>query len=198
MQLFAGLGNPGARYSGNRHNIGFMAVDAIARRWKAAPWRERFHGLCAEALVGETRVILLKPLTFMNESGNAVQASARFYKIGLESIAVFHDELDLAPQRLRVKTGGGDAGHNGLRSITAALGKEYRRVRLGIGHPGHKDMVHSYVLNDFAKADGPWVTALCEASAEQAPLLADGKDSSFQNKAILAMRAAGFDLAERI
>ena len=192
MQLFAGLGNPGSRYAGNRHNIGFSAIEAIASRFKAQPWRARFQGLFTEANIGDQRVLLLKPQTFMNESGNAVGACARFYKIDPGALVVFHDELDLEPGRLRVKTGGGDAGHNGLRSITAALDKSYRRVRMGIGHPGRKELVHSYVLSDFAKSELPWVEDLCAAVASNAALLASGAGPAFQNRVILAMRERGW------
>jgi PTH1 family peptidyl-tRNA hydrolase len=192
MRLFVGLGNPGSRYSGHRHNIGFMAVEAIARAHAAAPWRRRFQAEAAEALLGGERILLLKPQTYMNESGRAVAEAAQFYKIALADIVVFHDELDLPPGKLRVKLGGGNAGHNGLRSITAQCGNDYRRVRLGIGHPGDKALVHAYVLHDFAKAEEPWVEDLCRASAEFAPLLARGDDATFQNKVHLAMEAKGW------
>ena len=192
MRLFVGLGNPGSRYAGNRHNIGFMAVDEIARAHATAPWRRRFQGEAAEAIVGGERILLLKPQTYMNESGRSVAEAAQFYKIALADVAVFHDELDLAPGKLRVKSGGGNAGHNGLRSITAQCGNDYRRVRLGIGHPGDKALVHAYVLHDFAKAEEPWVEDLCRACADAAPLLAGGEDASFQNKVHLAMQAKGF------
>ena len=192
MRLFVGLGNPGSRYARNRHNIGCMAVDAIARPHAAAPWRRRFQGEATEALVGGDRILLLKPQTYMNESGRAVAEAAQFYKIPLADIVVFHDELDLPPGKLRVKVGGGNAGHNGLRSITAQCGNDYRRVRLGIGHPGDKALVHSYVLHDFAKAEEPWVEDLCRACADAAPLLARGEDASFQNKVHLAIEAKGW------
>jgi peptidyl-tRNA hydrolase, PTH1 family len=192
MLLFVGLGNPGARYARNRHNIGFMAVDEIARRHGFAPWRRRFQGETSEGTLDGERVILLKPATFMNESGRAVQEAASFFKIGLGDVTVFQDELELPPVKLRVKVGGGVAGHNGLRSISAHIGNDYRRVRLGIGHPGVKELVHAYVLADFARDDGPWVTALCEAVADNAGLLATGRDSTFQNKVHLAMQAKGF------
>ncbi|HRY03209.1 MAG TPA: aminoacyl-tRNA hydrolase, partial [Beijerinckiaceae bacterium] len=149
MLLFVGLGNPGRQYARNRHNIGFMAIEQIARAHNFAPFRARFQGRVSEGQIGGEKVILLEPETYMNESGRAVGEAARFYKIGLDGIAVFHDELDLAPGKCRVKIGGGAAGHNGLRSIDAHLGKDYRRIRLGIGHPGDKNLVHSYVLNDF-------------------------------------------------
>jgi PTH1 family peptidyl-tRNA hydrolase len=192
MRLFVGLGNPGSRYARNRHNVGFMALDAIARAHNAAPWRQRFQGSTAEAVLGGERILLLKPGTYMNESGRAVAEAQRFFKIPLNDVVVFHDELDLLPGKLRVKAGGGNAGHNGLRSITAQCGNDYRRVRIGIGHPGHKDRVHPYVLSDFAKAEEPWVEDLCRACAEFAPLLAKGDDASFQNKVHLAMEARGW------
>jgi PTH1 family peptidyl-tRNA hydrolase len=198
MRLFVGLGNPGPRYAGNRHNIGFMALDAIARRHLAAPWRRKFQGESTEAVIGTERVLLLKPLTFMNESGRAVAEAQRFYKIPLEDVVVLHDELDLAPAKLRVKKGGGNAGHNGLRSITAQCGNEYWRARLGIGHPGDKALVHAYVLNDFAKAETPWVEDLCDAMADAAELLAAGEDARFQNKVHLAMAGRGWDEVKRV
>lgn len=193
MLLFVGLGNPGASHMGNRHNIGFMAVDAIAKRHGFPPWRRRFQGVASEGTLGSERVLLLLPGTFMNESGRAVEEAAHFYKIGLDGIAVFHDELELPPGKLRIKTGGGNAGHNGLRSISAHLGNEYRRVRIGIGHPGVKELVHPYVLSDFAKSEKDWVETMCEAIADNATLLAKGPDSSFQNKVHLAMAAKGYD-----
>ncbi len=192
MLLLVGLGNPGARHAGNRHNIGFMAVEAIGKRHGITPWRRRFQGVAAEGTIGSERVLLLLPGTFMNESGRAVAEAAKFYKVGLGDIVVFHDELDLPPGKLRIKTGGGNAGHNGLRSITAHMGNEYKRARLGIGHPGNKDIVHSYVLSDFAKSERDWVETLCDAIADSAGLLARGEDSSFQNKVHLAMAAKGF------
>jgi PTH1 family peptidyl-tRNA hydrolase len=192
MRLFVGLGNPSARYARNRHNIGFLAVDEIARRHSFAPWRRRFQGETSEGALEGERVILLKPATFMNESGRAVQEAASFFKIVAGDVTVFQDELELPPGKLRVKVGGGIAGHNGLRSISAHIGNDYRRVRLGIGHPGVKELVHAYVLADFAKDDGPWVTALCEAVADNAGLLAMGRDSTFQNKVHLALQAKGF------
>lgn len=192
MLLFVGLGNPGSRYQGNRHNIGFMAVDAIARTHKAAPWRRKFQSEVTEATIGGEKVILLKPETFMNESGQAVQEAQHFYKIALGDIFAFHDELDLPPGKLRIKTGGGNAGHNGLRSMTECCGNEYRRIRLGIGHPGHKDAVHKFVLADFSKADRQWVADLCDAVADHVPLLVKGEDSNFQSKIHLAMEAKGW------
>ncbi len=193
MRLIVGLGNPGPRYAANRHNIGFLAIDEIARIHRAAPFRRRFQGEAAEVALGPERAILLKPQTFMNESGRAVSEAQRFYKIALSDVIVLHDELDLPPAKLRVKQGGGNAGHNGLRSITAQCGNEYRRVRLGIGHPGDKALVHSYVLNDFGKAEMPWVEDLCRAVADHAAVLASGEDASFQNKVHLAMAGRGWD-----
>ena len=160
MQLFVGLGNPGARYVWNRHNVGFITVEAIAKRHGIAPWRRRFQGVAAEGTIGGERVQLLLPGTFMNESGRAVAEAMHFYKMTLADIAVFHDELDLPDGKVRLKTGGGNAGHNGLRSISAHIGNDYRRVRIGIGHPGDKNMVHGYVLSDFAKDERAWVEAL--------------------------------------
>jgi PTH1 family peptidyl-tRNA hydrolase len=192
MLVIAGLGNPGAQYARNRHNIGFMAVDAIAERGRFGPFRARHQGLTAEGLLGDTRAMLLKPQNYMNESGRSVGEALRYLKLDLEALVVIHDELDLAPGKVRVKVGGGDAGHNGLRSITAHLGPGYKRVRIGIGHPGDKALVHNYVLNDFAKSEAGWVAAACRAIAEAAPLLARGQDASFQNKTHLAIEAAGF------
>ena len=192
MQLVVGLGNPGARYAGNRHNIGFMAVDAIATRHRFAPWRRRFHGVATEGTLDGKKALLLLPGTFMNESGRAVAEAAKFYKIELKDIVVLHDELELPPGKVRLKTGGGNAGHNGLRSISDHMGNDYKRMRIGIGHPGNKDIVHAYVLSDFAKADRPWVETLCDAIADNAGLLTRGQDSSFQNKIHLTMAAKGF------
>ena len=186
MLIFAGLGNPGAQYAGNRHNIGFMALDAIARQGNFPPFRSKFQGLASEASLGGERILLLKPSTFMNESGRAVGEAMRFYKVALGDVVAFHDELDLAAGRLRVKLGGGNAGHNGLRSITALCGNDYRRVRLGIGHPGDKNLVHSYVLSDFAKAERPWVDSLCRAVATDVDLLVTGQDATFQNRVFRA------------
>ena len=191
MKLFVGLGNPGRAYAGNRHNIGFMVVDTLAREHQFPTFRVRFKGLASEATLAGDKVILLKPETYMNESGRAVQEAARFYKIPSENIIVFHDELDLAPGKLRVKLGGGNAGHNGLRSITESIGNDYRRVRIGIGHPGDKDRVHDYVLADFAKSETAWVETLCLTIAANAALLVTGDDATFQNKVHLAMVAAG-------
>jgi PTH1 family peptidyl-tRNA hydrolase len=197
MRLFVGLGNPGSRYARNRHNVGFMVVDEIARAHGAAPWRRRFQGEAAEAVVGGERLLLLKPQTYMNESGRSVAEAQRFFKLELSDVVVFHDELDLAPAKVRVKLGGGNAGHNGLRSITAQCGNDYRRVRIGIGHPGDKDLVHAYVLSDFARSEEPWVEDLCRACADAAPLLAKGDEASFQNKVHLAMEGRGWTEVKR-
>lgn len=192
MLILAGLGNPGSQYARNRHNIGFMAIDAVARDWRIGPFRSRFGGAAAEGLIGAERVLLLKPSTYMNDSGRSVGEALRFYKLGVDALTVVHDELDLAAGKLRTKVGGGNAGHNGLRSITALCGNDYRRVRLGIGHPGDKALVHAYVLSDFAKVERPWVEALCDSVAREAPVLVEGQDASFQNRVHLAMAAAGF------
>jgi PTH1 family peptidyl-tRNA hydrolase len=179
MKLFVGLGNPGPGHARNRHNIGFMAVDAIAAAHGFAPWRAKFHGQVAEGRLGAEKVMLLKPGTYMNLSGDAVQAALRFYKLAPGDVTVFHDELDLAPGRVRVKTGGGTAGHNGLRSLGAHIGPEFTRVRLGIGHPGDKRLVTNHVLGDFHKADADWVDDLLAAVAEGAPALAAGDAQGF-------------------
>jgi PTH1 family peptidyl-tRNA hydrolase len=192
MRLFVGLGNPGTKYAHNRHNIGFMAVEEIARRPGFAPWRRRFQGVTSEGSIAQEKVVLLLPGTFMNESGRAVQEAANFFKLAAGDIVVFQDELELPSSKVRVKVGGGIAGHNGLRSISAHIGNDYRRVRLGIGHPGVKELVHSHVLSDFSKEERPWVEALCSVIADNAGLLASDKDSTFQNKVHLAMQAKGF------
>ncbi|MBJ2153626.1 aminoacyl-tRNA hydrolase [Paracoccus sp. IB05] len=181
MKLFVGLGNPGAKYAGNRHNIGFMALERIASDHGFTPWRKAFQGEVSEGRLGREKVILLKPATFMNLSGQSVRAAVDFYRIDLADITVFHDELDLAPGKLRVKQGGGHAGHNGLRSIHAHLGEAYGRVRLGIGHPGHKDAVAHYVLSDFSKADQAWLDDLLRGISEGAVALAEGDGQKFMN-----------------
>ena len=196
MRLFVGLGNPGAKYANNRHNIGFMAVDEIARRHGFAPWRRRFQGETAEGSLDHEKVVLLRPTTYMNESGRAVQEAANFFKLSADEITVFQDELELPAAKVRVKVGGGIAGHNGLRSISSHAGNDYRRVRIGIGHPGVKELVHGYVLNDFAKAERPRFETLCDVVADNAALLAANKDSTFQNKVHLAMQAKGFGVDE--
>jgi len=192
MRLVVGLGNPGTQHVGNRHNIGFMAVQEIARRHGIGPWRRRFQGVATEGPIGAERVLLLLPGTYMNESGRAVGEAAHFYKLALSDIVVLHDEVDLPPGKVRVKAGGGIAGHNGLRSISAHVGNDYRRVRIGIGHPGAKEMVHGHVLGDFSKAEREWVDALAGVIADNAALLAKGDDATFQNKVHLAMQAKGF------
>jgi PTH1 family peptidyl-tRNA hydrolase len=193
--LIVGLGNPGAKYARNRHNIGFMALDAMAERWGprgGPPWRRKFHSDAADVSAMGRRALLLKPQTFMNESGRAVGEAMRFHKITLGDVIVFHDELDLAPAKLRVKTGGGNAGHNGLRSITAHCGNDYMRVRMGIGHPGDKALVHSYVLNDFAKSEEGWTADLTRLSADLLPRLIEGEAERFQSDMALEMKARGW------
>ena len=188
MKLFVGLGNPGAQYAANRHNIGFMALDQIARDHSFAPWRAKFHGQLTEGRLGTNKVLLLKPGTFMNRSGQSVRAAIDFYKLAPGDVTVFHDELDLVPGKARVKSGGGHAGHNGLRSIHEHIGEAYDRVRLGIGHPGHKDRVAGYVLHDFAKADRDWLENLICGISQGAPALASGDPTSFMNA--VALRVA--------
>ncbi len=192
MLLFVGLGNPGQRYVGNRHNIGFMAVQAIARRHNISPWRRRFQGVAVEGNIANERVLLLLPGTFMNESGRAVAEAANFYKLEPGNVVVFHDEVELPPGKVRLKLGGGNAGHNGLRSISDHIGNDYHRVRFGVGHPGDKNLMEQYVLQDFAKNEWPWVEVLCDIVADNVALLIEGKDSTFQNKVHLAMAAKGF------
>ena len=190
MKLFVGLGNPGASYAGHRHNIGYRAVDRIAADHGFGPWKRAYQGLVAEGRLGSEKVVLLKPETFMNLSGQSVQAAAAFYRIAPADMVVFHDELDLAPGKLRLKQGGGHAGHNGLRSIHGHLGEGYGRVRIGIGHPGHKDAVASYVLHDFAKADADWLDDLLRGISDGAPALAAGDGAAFQNAVALRMSPA--------
>lgn len=181
MRLVVGLGNPGAGYAKNRHNIGFMAADEFVRRHSFGPWRAKFQGQLSEGGIGAEKVLVLKPQTYMNLSGESVAAALRFHKLNLGDLVVLHDELDLAPGRIRVKKGGGAGGHNGLKSIDAHLGQDYWRVRLGIGHPGDKDRVTGHVLSDFHKADETWLTPLLEAVAEALPLLFSGGDTQFMN-----------------
>jgi len=192
MLVFAGLGNPGARYARNRHNVGRMALEAIASAHGFGPFRARFSGLTADGTIGRERVILLAPQVYMNESGRSIGEALRFHKLDASALTVLHDELDLAPAKVRVKVGGGNAGHNGLRSITAHVGNDYRRVRLGIGHPGDRTLVHNFVLSDFAKSEMGWIETACRAVADAAPLLVEGHNASFQNKVHLAIAAAGF------
>jgi len=181
MLIFAGLGNPGAKYAQNRHNIGFMAVDRIASDHGFGPWKSRFQGQVSEGRLGSEKVLLLKPETFMNLSGQSVGEAMRFYKLAPEDITVFHDELDLVPGKVRVKQGGGHAGHNGLRSLHQHLGPEYQRVRLGIGHPGRKELVAQYVLHDFARGDQDWLDDVLRGIADGAPHLAEGATDRFLN-----------------
>jgi PTH1 family peptidyl-tRNA hydrolase len=186
--LIAGLGNPGADYARNRHNAGFMAVDTIHASYKFAPWRSRYEGFISEGKLDGRKTYLLKPMTFMNDSGRSVGAAARYLKLPDEAVVVIHDEIDLAAGKLKAKAGGGDAGHNGLRSITATLGPDYRRVRIGVGHPGEKRRVHGHVLNNFSKADEDWLVPMLSAIAEAAPLLARDDDVGFLNKVALILK----------
>ena len=186
--LIAGLGNPGAEYARNRHNAGFMAVDVIHESYDFGPWRSRFQGLISEGTLGKRKVYLLKPQTYMNLSGDSVGAAMRFFKLPIEAIVVMHDELDLPAAKLKVKTGGGDAGNNGAKSITAAIGSDYRRVRIGIGHPGGRERVTGHVLGNFTKADeNEWLVPMLTAIAEAAPLLAKDNDIGFMNKISLTL-----------
>jgi len=181
MRLFVGLGNPGAKYARNRHNIGYMAVDRIADDHGFGPWKSKFNGVYSEGKFGSTKVLLLKPETYMNKSGQSVGAAMNFFKLTPQDVYVFHDELDLAPAKCRVKTGGGHAGHNGLRSLHAAIGPDYHRIRIGIGHPGHKDRVPGYVLHDFAKADADWIDDLLRGISDGASKLANDETGKFMN-----------------
>ena len=187
MQVLVGLGNPGSQYAGHRHNIGFMALDAIARRHQASPWRKRFSGQSAELVLGGQKVLLLKPETFMNLSGQSVGDAMRFFKIDVGQVTVFHDELDLEPGEVRVKRGGGNAGHNGLRSISALCGNDYQRVRIGIGHPGDKALVHGYVLGNFDRDEQAGVEDLCAALSDPLALLLNGQDKAYQQAVNAAM-----------
>lgn len=187
MKLLVGLGNPGAKYAQNRHNIGFMAIDQIAADHGFGPWRSKFQGLISEGRFGSTKVLLLKPETFMNKSGQSVGEAMRFHKLEPEDVIVFHDELDLAPGKVRLKVGGGHAGHNGLRSIHGHIGPEYERVRLGIGHPGHKDAVPGYVLRDFPKADAEWLDDVLRGIRDGAAELVAGNGDKFMNAVSLRM-----------
>ena len=187
MHLLVGLGNPGSKYQGNRHNIGFMAVDEIVRRHGFSPWRKRFHGETSDGVLAGEKVLVLKPLTFMNDSGRSVGAAMSFYNIDPAEVIALYDELDLEPGKVRVKLGGGAAGHNGIRSMIAHASPHFVRVRLGIGHPGDKNLVQPHVLSDFAKADKAWLTLLLDAVAEHIPLLVAGEEGMFQNKVHLAV-----------
>ncbi len=188
MLLFAGLGNPGAKYTNNRHNVGFMAADAIARRHSFAPWSKKFRAEIAEGTIGGDKVLLVKPQTFMNLSGQSVGEALRFYKLEPSAVTVFYDEIELPAGKVRVKTGGGSAGHNGIRSLDQHLGKDYRRVRIGVGHPGVREMVHGHVLGDFAKSDREWLDVLLDAIADNAELVAKGDENGFMNRITLALR----------
>ena len=188
MLLIVGLGNPGADYKNHRHNVGFMAVDAISRANGFSSWSRKFQGEISEGKLGADKVLLLKPLTFMNVSGQSVAAAANFYKLTEADIMVIHDELDMDPGRCKVKTGGGNGGHNGLKSIDAHTGKNYKRLRIGIGHPGHKDRVNPYVLGDFSKADQIWLEPLLDAIGKAAQDIATGDGATFMNKVTLATR----------
>lgn len=190
MHLIVGLGNPGSKYQGNRHNIGFMAVDEIVRRHGFSPWRKRFQGETSEGLMAGKKVLVLKPMTYMNESGRSVGEAMRFFNIDPSEVIALYDELDLDPGKVRVKLGGGAAGHNGIRSMIAHCGPHFVRARLGIGHPGDKALVHSHVLSDFAKADRAWLEPLLTAVADHIPLLVEGEEASFQNKVHLALNPA--------
>jgi PTH1 family peptidyl-tRNA hydrolase len=185
--LIAGLGNPGPDYARHRHNVGFMAVDKIADRQRFGVWRARFQGVVADGTLAGRKTHLLKPMTYMNDSGNSVGAALRFYKLPLSALVVIHDEIDLAAGKLKAKTGGGDAGNNGLRSITAALGPDYRRVRIGVGHPGDKARVHSHVLSNFSKSDEAWLLPILDAIADASELLAHDDDPGFMNRVAVAL-----------
>lgn len=187
MRLFVGLGNPGSDYAKNRHNIGFMAVDEIVHRHSFAPFRSKFQGQLCEGKIAGQKVLILKPTTYMNESGKAVQAAMAFYKLPIQDIIVFHDEMDLVAGKIRMKTGGGHAGHNGVRSIQSHIGSGFQRVRLGVGHPGDKEKVVGHVLKDFSKADQQWLDKMIEAIGENADLLIKGEDSGFMSKVSLAL-----------
>jgi PTH1 family peptidyl-tRNA hydrolase len=183
--LIAGLGNPGGSYARHRHNVGFLAADVIHESHAFGPWRKRFDGFLSEGTLAGRKTYLLKPMTYMNDSGDSVGAAARYFKLPLSALVVIHDEIDLAPGKVRAKTGGGDAGHNGLRAITATLGPDYRRVRIGVGHPGNPQRVQGYVLQNFAKADEDWLIPLLTAIADAAPLLAKDDDAGFMNRVAL-------------
>jgi PTH1 family peptidyl-tRNA hydrolase len=196
MLLLVGLGNPGPKYQRNRHNIGFLAVEAIHRRHRLSPWRRKFQGELADGMLDGVKVLVLKPQTYMNESGRSVGEAVRFYGFLADEVVVFHDELDLPAGKVRVKLGGGVAGHNGLRSIASHIGPDFHRVRLGIGHPGEKERVTGHVLSDFAKADAAWLEPLLDAVADHAPLIARGEFATFQNKVHLALNPVAAKPAE--
>ncbi|ORE94413.1 peptidyl-tRNA hydrolase [Stappia sp. 22II-S9-Z10] len=190
LQLIVGLGNPGKEYAMNRHNVGFMVLDRLHDRWRGAPWRTKFQSEVAEVVIDGVRCLLIKPMTYMNNSGHAVAEAARFYKVELDDIVVVHDEIDLPPGKFKMKTGGGTGGHNGLKSISSLLKDGYRRLRIGVGHPGRKELVPGYVLKDFPKADGDWLEPMLSAMAEEAALLAMGEDAKFASKVHLRLGPA--------
>ena len=192
MLILAGLGNPGTKYEKNRHNIGFMAVDEIARRWRFGAERAKFQSVIAEGEVEGTKILLMKPQTFMNNSGHAVGEAARFYKVTPDRVIVFHDEIDLAPGRFRMKTGGGAAGQNGVRSLISQLGPDFRRARMGVGHPGRPELVHAHVLSDFHKAEQPWLEALLNACADALPFAVRGEDERYQAEVLRLAPAPKF------
>lgn len=201
MLILAGLGNPGPKHAGQRHNVGFMAVDVLHTRWRGAPWRGRFQAFAAEGSIdtaaGAVKALLLKPQTFMNDSGLALSQACKFYKVAPADVVVFYDEIDMAPGRFRMKTGGGAAGHNGIRSIAAHIGPDFRRARIGVGHPGSKEQVMGHVLADFHKADRPWLDPLLRELADAAPLLAAGEDERYQAEVMRLAPAANFDSRAR-
>lgn len=192
MLIIAGLGNPGTKYEKNRHNIGFMAVDEVARRWRFGAERAKFQSVIAEGEVEGTKVLLMKPQTFMNNSGHAVAEAARFYKVTPDRVIVFHDEIDLAPGRFRMKAGGGAAGQNGVRSLISQLGPDFRRARMGVGHPGRPELVHAHVLSDFHKAEQPWLDALLTACADALPFAVRGEDERYQAEVLRLAPAPKF------
>jgi PTH1 family peptidyl-tRNA hydrolase len=197
MYVIAGLGNPGSKYANNRHNVGFMAADAIARRHSFSPWAKKFQAEIAEGKLAEEKVLLIKPQTFMNLSGQAVGEAMRFYKLEPAALTVLYDEIDLAAGKLRIKTGGGAGGHNGIRSLDQHLGSSYRRIRIGVGHPGVKELVHGHVLGDFAKTDRTWLDPLLDAIADNADMIVKADDSGLMNKVALAVGGVAASVQER-
>lgn len=197
MQLLVGLGNPGDKYRNNRHNVGFQAIDAIADRHGYGNFRQKFSGLIAEGTIDGEKVLLLKPQTYMNNSGDSIQAAAKFYKLGADDITVLYDEIDLAPGKVRIKRGGGTGGHNGLRSIDPQIGTGYRRVRIGVGHPGHKDAVMPWVLGDFSKEERTWMDPLLDTLADNAGLLIKGDDNALMNKLAIVVNGDGAERPQR-